>query len=53
MTSGGQRDPTAEVVSGASETNLDSVEVDNLRKITRLEARNRDGSLSVSAEEQL
>jgi len=40
LAGGGQRDPTAGVVAGASEANLDSVEVDNLRKIIQLEAQN-------------
>jgi len=42
MASGGQRDPTAEVVSGASEVDLDTTEIENLRRIIQLEAQNQE-----------
>jgi ATP-dependent DNA helicase RecG len=42
LASGGQRDPTAEVIPGTSEKDLDSVEIVQLRKTIEFEARNME-----------
>jgi ATP-dependent DNA helicase RecG len=40
LAAGGQRDPTAEIIQGASEKDIDSSEIVNLRKIIQREAQN-------------
>ena len=42
MAAGGQRDPTAEVVSGIREADLDPREIAELRKVVQREAQNAD-----------
>ena len=39
LASGGQRDPTAEAVQGVTESDLDPIEIEELRKIIRREAQ--------------